>query len=284
MQCEFGKTLGALSLVALLLECACAPAAEGDSDNSDFVVLARQAELPTAKVTDNDVRRVRPFLDALPEGHSARVFFVTRAPGGTGIRYVEQMTPLDADGRPDGTELRFGNWYQKPLRRTPYLHGAKHGVESLHNGSGEILLAEIPWELGVLNGVKRTYHPTGQLASETNYKAGEATGESLTHAVDGQVLRRAVFVAGRRHGVVTDYWPGRGDIVKREITYRMGQVAGTSKGYYASGKVKWERTFRDNKAHGREAHYTPEGDLEKIRYWIDGQPVSAGEAATAGID
>jgi antitoxin component YwqK of YwqJK toxin-antitoxin module len=50
-----------------------------------------------------------------------------------------------------------------------------------------------------------------------------------------------------------------------------------SRAFYADGKPKWEKPFRENKQHGVEKQFAPDGTVERERFWIDGDPVSAEE-------
>ncbi|OPZ30550.1 MAG: MORN repeat variant [Lentisphaerae bacterium ADurb.BinA184] len=270
-----------LAILGLMPWLALTAAAEPPEDggNSDVCVVDKATALPNAMVKENDVRRVGPFVKALPDGYTARIEFATFGAGGDNrtIRYVCQMTPLDPDGRIDGTETAFADWYRKPSRLSPFKQDVRHGVERLFQNGGEVLQAEVPWEDGKIHGVKKTYHPSGALASETTYVQGSPTGLSRSFAPDGQLLRALPFKDGRRNGPMTDYWPGRGETVQRVIEYRDGEVDGMSREYYADGKVKWEKPFRRNTLHGIERHFAPDGTVERTRFWLDGKEV--GEAA-----
>lgn len=268
----------ALLLAGAALPCRAEDVAPGGA-NSDFCIVAKATVLPTAQITATDARRVKPFLDALPEGYRARVEFTTFGAGGDDrtIRYVCLLTPLDPKDRIDGTELAFGDWYRKPVRITPFRQGVKHGSETLFQNGGDTPQAEIPWEDGRIHGVKKTFHANGQLASESTYEKDVVTGTVRTYAPDGQLIRVARFVKGERDGDMIDYWPGRGEVVERIVPYRKGVVDGLSKAFYANGALKWERPFRRNDLHGIERHFTVDGQVEKERYWLKGQAVGAEE-------
>ena len=255
---------------------ATAAEAEESGGNSDVCVVDKAAVFPTAKVTANDARRVKPFVEALPDGYHARIEFTTFGAGGDGrpIRYVCQMTPLDADDRIDGTEMAFGDWYRGPSRVSPFRKGVRQGIEKLFQNGGETLQAEVPWENGELHGVKKTYHPSGALAAEASYEHGVPVGASRTYAPDGQLLRTLQFKDGKRNGQMIDYWPGRADTIQRVVEYRDGIVDGLSREFYANGKVKWEKPFRNNSLHGIERQFKPEGEVERTRWWLDGAEVS----------
>jgi antitoxin component YwqK of YwqJK toxin-antitoxin module len=245
-----------------------------DVMNSDRTVVDATTTLPNDKVRKSDVRRLRPFLDSLPEGHQLKLEFATfGAAGGDPSklpRYIHRLTPVDATGRPHGIEVQWSNWYQHPKRKTPWVEGKQHGIERLYEVDGTVT-AEVPWVHGKIEGVRKTLYNGGAVATETTYVDGVAHGASRSYARDGQLIRTATFKRGKRNGDVIDYWPGRGDTVKRVVRYKNGAVDGVSKAYYASGKLKWERPFKDNEMHGVEKHYTPEGDVERSVTWQNGE-------------
>ena len=258
--------------------------AQDDPNNSDVVVLAKDAVLPSAKVTEHHMRRIVPFLEALPEGHKARISFVTRAPGGEAIRYIQCITPLDPKGRPDGVELHYADWYRAPVRTVDYRAGLQHGVEKTYGTTRsqdmetgklvwrQYLRVEIPFADGKAHGLKRTFHENGEVATATPYADGNVEGESRSFSPEGRVIRIANFSGGKRQGEVVDNWPENGSR-KRIVTYRDGLVHGMSRAYYADGSLKWERPFKDNELHGIERHFAPDGGEEKTRYWVAGEPV-----------
>jgi len=253
-----------------------ARAADNTALNTDCVIIDHDTDLPNAEVKKNDVRRVTAALEKLPQNHRLRLEFHTfGAGGGKGppLRYIQRITPLNPDGNPDGVEIVYGDWYRQPVRLTPFQNGRQHGIERIYTRGEASLRAEIPWNQGVVHGLKRAFHESGPLANETTYLNGEPEGESRSFAVSGQLVRVAHFNNGKRHGEVTDYWPGRGKTVKRIVTYHYGKVHGPSRAFYADGQVKWERMFQDNEMHGVERHFTADGKVEKERWWLNGKEV-----------
>ena len=244
--------------------------------NTDFCLVDKTTALPNAMVKENDLRRVQPFVQALPDGCRVRVEFATFGAGGDNrpIRYVCLLTPLNPENQIDGVELAFSDWYQAPVRQSPFRKGVKDGTEKLGTPTG-VPQAEVPWVAGQLHGVKKTYHPNGKLATEAAYEKNVIAGETRAYSPEGQLLRVTPFKKGKRDGDMIDYWPGRDQVVERVVPYRNGQVEGLSKGFYADGKVKWERPFHKNEMHGIERQYAPDGKIERERHWLNGEAVSA---------
>ncbi len=256
-------------------------AAAGEGGDACF--LAKGDTLPNGCVTgEGDIRRVKPLHEALPDGHRLRLEFTTVSRAVTGyaddVRYVSRITTLDAAGRQDGQEIEYGDWYRHPSRIAHYRQGKPHGLEQRFEPGGGTLLAEIPWEDGQVNGVRRSFHADGKVQSETPVKKGETHGESRTYDRQGRVIRTVPFVKGKRHGESVDYWPEAPDVVQRRIPYKNGEVHGLATSYYLNGKIKWECPFKDNLQHGTEKHYAVDGTVEKTVQWKSGDPVPVGAA------
>jgi len=257
--------------------------------NDTFVIEKTAKSYPYSEDgRGGNYRRIRAMLDAAPDGHKVRAKFVTRAPGGTAITYVVMLTPLNAEGRPHGTELHFRDWYTAPTQSVPFVNGQKHGTEKIfrtlsyynphtkRHVANRYVHTEVPWEDGVLNGTKRTFHPNTKLASEATYVRGVITGESRTYDDEGRLLRVATYKKGKKHGDLVDYWPTNGN-VKRVVHYKKGKVHGVAKAFYLSGKPKWVRPFKDNLQHGTETEYEEDGTVIRTRQWRKGEELTEEE-------
>ncbi|MDA1140562.1 MAG: hypothetical protein O3B01_18490 [Planctomycetota bacterium] len=78
---------------------------------------------------------------------------------------------------------------------------------------------------------------------------------------------------GKREGRFVEYWSGTQQPA-RTITYKAGVTHGLVSEYYKSGKLKRERTFRNEGPHGEDRLYNEAGVITHQRYWFDGDPVS----------
>jgi antitoxin component YwqK of YwqJK toxin-antitoxin module len=271
-----------LAILAALAATALPGMAEEPQAKADVGFVAKADKLPNAVVMNvGDVNRLKPLIEALPEGHRLRLEFTTVPKSITGqpndIRYAHLVTTVDAKDQPDGLEVEYGNWYQHPVRKSLYKQGVKDGVEQLFHAGTDKLQHEIPWVSGKIEGVKKSYHQNGTPSVETPYKAGKITGEVKSFTDKSGLLRVARFTAGVRDGEMVDYWPDRQNAVERSVPYRKGQIHGMSRAFYADGKPKWEKPFRDNLQHGVEKQFSPDGKLERERHWIDGDTVTPEE-------
>lgn len=271
VRCGFGF------LAAVLL--AVVPGAGAAENNSDVAIVDAKNSLAPLNLSVHDQKRVKELLDKLPPDHKLEVECTTFAPGGTAVRYICRLTSLNAAGKPDGQEINYRDWYQHASRIALYRNGVRDGVEKQFDVAGGFVTSETPWVKGVIDGVKRTYHPNGKPANETTYAKGEATGISRSYTADGQVSRTVIFVNGERDGDAIDYWTDKPDAVERIVPYRKGKVEGVAKAFYLSGKLKWERPFKDNRQHGIEKQYSIDGAVDKTLYWLNGSQVTAEEYA-----
>jgi antitoxin component YwqK of YwqJK toxin-antitoxin module len=252
------------------------PAAARTADNSDVAVVDADTPLAALNLSTTDQKRVKEVLATLPEGRRLEVECKSIAPDGTRtIRFVCRLTAIDAAGKADGPEVNFADWYRRSSRVATYRAGELDGLEQAFDVEGGYLLSETPWVNGRIHGVKRTFHPNGELANETTFEKGLGTGTSRSFGPDGQLTRVVLLVKGERHGEATDYWLDKPDAVERVIPYRQGQVHGLARAFYLSGQLKWERPFKDNRPHGVEKQYAADGTVDKTLYWWEGDPVSA---------
>lgn len=274
----------ALALALMLAHGAAPCPADDPQPAADVGFVAKGDTLPNAVVkSEGDVSRLKPLLEALPDGHRLRLEFTTVPKAITNykedLRYARIITTLDGRDRPDGLEVEYGDWYRPALRKTPYKQGVKDGVEQLFHPGTDKLQQEIPWAQGKIEGVKKAFHENGKPAAETPYAGGTIAGEVRSFTDTGRLLRVARLAAGVRDGEMVDYWPDRENAVERTVPYNKGKIDGVARGFYADGKPKWEKPFRDNLQHGIEKQFAPDGSLERQRHWIAGDTVTAEEFA-----
>ncbi len=279
--CGAWLTILAAGLVALAPGVWAAPAAPAGG-NSDVARIDAKTPLVSLQLSQHDQRRTNDLRATLPPEHKIEVECTTIAPGGSAVRYVCRLTVLNAAGKPDGQEINYADWYQHASRIATYKDGVLDGVERQFDVPGAFVTSETPWVKGKIQGIRRSFHPTGKLANETPYENGLVQGISRTYDVEGQVIRVTPFVKGAREGDAIDYWPGKASAVERSVPYHKGKVDGVAKAFYLNGTPKWERPFKDNRQHGVEKQYAADGTLEKTIYWRNGNQVPAEDYARKG--
>ena len=242
------------------------------------IELPAGTDAGTLGLAGRSLERVQHALKDLPDGYVVEVSFEIRSRAVTGydedMRYVNRTTMLDAEGRRDGEERIYANWYQPAMRISLYRAGERDGMERIYDTSGQRLEVETPWLNGVIQGVRRSFHPDGSVQTVTPFVDGVIEGESRTFDPEGNLLRIAPFRAGRRHGDSIDYWPEGDDQVQRIIPYRDGQVHGVAKAFYLDGTKRWVRPFHENSLHGVERHFDGEGVEMRTIYWFEDERVT----------
>lgn len=95
------------------------------------------------------------------------------------------------------------------------------------------LIASIPYEKGMLEGVSTYYYPSGQ------------------------VERTLTFEKNKLNGLSTEYWPE--GALKSKTMCKRGLKEGDSLGYFPDGKPAWVEDFLDGRLR-KAAYYNPNGD------------------------
>ncbi len=221
---------------------------------------------------------VGQVLKQNPDATRVRVLYGAGTEGSTRHTYVypRSVTPLDSQNRPHGVEwlatqisINYDNLSNHRL--VPWKNGTRDGVA--REFSDGKLAAEIPWRDGRMHGTRRVYFPDGKVKSETQYVDGLAEKRAVIWDGSGKLMSECTMKAGKRHGAMTEYWPGT-DQIQRTASYKNDRLDGVVREFYRNGKLKRERRFRDDKAHGEDRIFGEGGNVTNERYWFDGDPVS----------
>lgn len=127
----------------------------------------------------------------------------------------------------DGTEREFyANGMIKTV--TQWAHGQRHGISSSFTSDGHIV-AEVPYNNNVVDGVVRNYFDNQQLNHETPYKNGV------------------------KHGVERCYFDNGN--LQRIATYKEGELNGTRMIFFRSGYLESETSYSDGRKNGFDREY-----------------------------
>ncbi len=199
--------------------------------------------------------------------------------------YPRSVTPLDAENRPHGVEwllmhLEAPTGRIISYRLIPWKHGSKEGVEKEFleekPWGRHRLAAEVSWKNGKMHGLRKVFFPSSKIRSETKYVNGVADGLARIWDAKGNLLSTCTMKNGKRQGETVEYWPGSKQPA-RSISYQNGVTHGLVREYYRNGKLKRERAFRLEMAHGEDRIFNEKGVVIHKRYWFDGDPVSKEE-------
>ncbi|MFO7870345.1 MAG: toxin-antitoxin system YwqK family antitoxin [Kiritimatiellia bacterium] len=280
------KTVLTVACLAMLVPAASLKAQSEEQGAEQVVTIKSIDDLPerclrTQRNRQRCARVLKEPLENLPEGYLLKVtigsFFDQGQTDATGLfePYVVRYVPVDPEGKENGTGKSFSQ-RGRMVQETPWKDGGKHGTEVFYNEWPRYVTAKIPWENGVIQGVKKTFYQDGTVQSETPYVDGEPHGLSKTYSQKGTVTRTCMLKNGQRDGELVDYWP-RGGNKRRVVNYESGTVTGVVKKFYRNGQLKQAIPFVNDMMHGEEKRYTEEGEPEKSRYWWHGDMVTKTE-------
>lgn len=227
-------------------------------------------------------RQVEEYRKAnkVPDTHSMQLQIRNYYQDGVGFHnMIAVATPINPAGKPDGFETHYQQ-YIGVIRTVNYKDGLKDGPEQEFAGSyaTRYVKVELPWKEGKLQGVRRMLHPNGKPMAETTYENGLESGDAKSFDIDGNLIRKTPFKAGKREGELIDYWPGT-DKVKRTVPFKAGKIEGVVKELFLEGKIKRETPFKNDKQHGIDKEYQPDGKVFRETYYVDGEEVSKDDFA-----
>lgn len=222
------------------------------------------------------------FLKTLPPGYTVKpiLFHQWSDDEHRIVPFLVSLTPLDPDGRPDGEEQRYDRW--RLIGGVPYRKGVKHGLEKKFSYQRRdrriqrVNIAEIPWQDGKINGVKKLYHRNGKIRLEAPFVHGVRDGVSKEYDLVGRVVKITTYRQGKRHGDMIENWTLTAK-PRRIVPYDNDVIEGVVREYYDTGQLKKELPAKSDKWHGLEKQYDEEGALIKQRYWFEDEEVSEEE-------
>lgn len=165
------------------------------------------------------------------------------------------------DGKLNG-ECR---WYYsdgKLLMQAEYQDDMKNGhlVRWHQNG---ILEEDCWYKAGQLDSVCRSYAANGMLIAETHYDDGKLNGDYRKWYDNGQLFQEGQYKEGMMDGDWYIFYP-EGQLASM-AHYDKGK--GKQTGYDEMGCKIMEVTYLDNKKHGKEIRYAPNGTvLQEVDY------------------
>lgn len=189
-----------------------------------------------------------------------------------GIRYLSngqfEQTLWYESGAPQSVEL----YEESRLLRGEY-YGMNHQVESrVTNGSGLRILRD-PYGAHLFNEkiedgqvvTKITFHPNGVLESETPLKDGLVDGVRHTYHPSGEPNSTEIWTLGKQEGTTVIYKNGH---LHREVPYLAGEKSGIERVYKSDGELAEEVSWMSGKKHGPHRTYV-EGQVSTKWFYQD---------------
>lgn len=109
-----------------------------------------------------------------------------------------------------------------------------------HNKSKVVMTKELYDNKGQLEGLKKTFYLSGQLAKQENYSSGIVVGESRWFSESGKLIRVFNYLNGELHGL-TKIYDSKG-IIEQEGVYQKDRRHGVWT-FYKDGKLVKEEDF-----------------------------------------
>lgn len=158
-----------------------------------------------------------------------------------------------------------------------------NGLIKTYYPSGE-LQSETPYVNGKINGIQKLYYQNGTLMSECSFNNGLANGAFKTYYKNSKIHLEANYQQGKINGILKDYSDGI-----QSITYNFIDNSGISKdgnysliipenngiinGYvklYKKNKLRIETHYINNVPNGLMRFYNTKGSIITTQNYIDG--------------
>ncbi|MFP4027397.1 MAG: toxin-antitoxin system YwqK family antitoxin [Candidatus Brocadiia bacterium] len=261
--------------------------AEGKIKGHRTIVLKKGDEIPRdfhqRQGPAGIIRQIEQFMEKLPEDHTAKIVigkFLNQNYGGYDDR-IDRMVMLGPDGKKDGLEKTYaggGEGGGGLKREIQWKDGIRHGTEKVYSrgpGHGLYVQETIPWVKGKVHGTVQVFYPDGEVMAKVPYVHGKQEGVSKSFSEEGKLTQVVLYKKGKREGKMIQYWPKTGK-KKKVVPCENGMVDGTARLFYDDGTLKAEMPFREDTLHGVEKRYDEDGELQRKRYWLDGELVPEG--------
>lgn len=153
-----------------------------------------------------------------------------------------------------------------------YAKGKKNGIRKSFNDKGVVILAE-NYEADIKNGLSKEYYETGKIKASTNFEDGKENGWAYEFDIDSTIISRFYYKQGFLN-------------LRESINHRdkAGLRQGEWKTFFASGRVKTEATYVDDKKNGFYREYNESGSMLFTIKYVDDLPVSTLNESKVKID
>lgn len=285
------RMIGVRLLAVLIVLTGLAPSVLGgqekekQTDGPRVITLEKDEETPTDFTHRTGprgiVRAIDAFKKSMPEDHRARIYiekFLNQNNGRFEDR-IARMVMMGPEGKKDGEEHIYKGWHEhsEVARIITWKDGVREGPEKVfgRGPDGRYVRKLIPHEDGEIKGTVTTYYPDGEVMAKAPYADGRQEGVTKMWSREGKLIQVIPYRDGERNGTLVEYWPKSGK-KKKVVPCENGKVDGTVHLYHEDGTLKAEIPFKEDSLHGIEKRYDEEGELERRRYWLDGERVPEG--------
>ncbi len=172
-------------------------------------------------------------------------------------RNGKQFQEINYKPSKEDTIIIFKHYNGKPLTKTSYIYGIKHGSYKSYYFDGK-LEAEGAYVNGTQNGAWTWYFENGKPNLKVTYVLGSLDGEYVRYYKNGQI--------------------------EDSNFYELDDPVGTWKSYYEDGVLNVKTSYLHGKLHGRKEFYSPNGKLQLIRFYDHGTLIGYSYSDKNGIE
>lgn len=147
-----------------------------------------------------------------------------------------------------------------------YNAGKIEGVTKTFYPSGNVETVK-NYRNGKLEGVCKEFYDNGQEKQLSNYKDGLLDGKVKKYSSSGTLLSSAEYSGGELNGIYKEYYVT--GMTKIETEYFNGKKEGESKEYFSNGSIKNQYNYSQDKLEGESKIYYEDGSINKIEKYKD---------------
>ena len=152
----------------------------------------------------------------------------------------QPIAVMEFDPASDRVQAKYLTQKGKVISEGEMLNEQRSGLWTYyHNNSDKVMMTE-NYINGKLEGTKKIFYDTGELAEEATYVKGDLHGPRKLYSEKGVVLEDLTYQEGELHGPAK-FYNGKGELMS-EGNYRNNQHHGVWR-YYENGKLKEEKDF-----------------------------------------
>jgi antitoxin component YwqK of YwqJK toxin-antitoxin module len=174
------------------------------------------------------------------------------------------------------------------------MHGDKYEGTATYWFENGNLQTTCTYKNNVIDGVLRSYYPTGVLQAEQHFTNGKLNGSVKAWDDGGKLTSEANYSSGLLHGRYAEYYPNK--TLKLEGNYLNGDHDGIwlyydnsgmiigegnftggngiQKAFYENGTAKQVTHYTKNVKDGEEVFYKPDATPDVINQYAHGKLIS----------
>jgi antitoxin component YwqK of YwqJK toxin-antitoxin module len=177
---------------------------------------------------------------------------------------------LISEGIVDDEGNRNGPWKDFSADGTvtaegAYVNSRRTGTWKFYNTSGRLEQAG-SYNNGRIDGTWRWYYPEGELLREEDYYQGRRDGQYTEYTRTGEIIAQGAYADGERNGE----WIFRSGDNTEEGNYLLGLRDGEWKAYYPNEKLRFRGEYRQGNPVGHHTLWYASGRIREDRYYRNG--------------